>query len=332
MKNHTRIDTPLISVIALCYNHTQYCISALQSIYNQTYENLELILIDDSSSDNSVKLINDWIKTHPSLRIKFIAHKENKGICKSLNEAYSYTKGKYIAFLACDDLMMSEKLSKQIKYLKDTPSNIGLVYSDAIIIDENGNQLYDSWLSSRLVTKPYEGSVFKEVLKTKFLLLQSVLVKRTVFKNIGLFDESLTYEDYDVFLRISSKYSILYSNYISCKYRKIDKGTSKKAFSRHTESTIKILLKHREHKDLSIHKIIRFELNFLLLGALGADYQNTKKLMKKYPLENELYPFLKGLFNYQFIMKILHLPFKYRYKLYTLKKIINFFQNFSKSG
>ena len=78
---------PLVSIVALCYNHESYLKETLDSILNQTYKNIQLIIIDDCSKDNSISLIKNWIHKN-KVECVFIAHKENRGVCKSLMNLY----------------------------------------------------------------------------------------------------------------------------------------------------------------------------------------------------------------------------------------------------
>src|SRR6478672_5840202 len=107
------VDGPLVSVIALCYNHSRFVVECLESIRTQTYQPLHIILIDDQSKDNSVALIEEWIGTH-HVTCTFIKHTTNKGICKSLNEGLSLARGKYISIIATDDVWLPEKLEHQV--------------------------------------------------------------------------------------------------------------------------------------------------------------------------------------------------------------------------
>src|SRR6478672_722517 len=101
---------PTVSAIALCYNHERFVIDCLESIKAQSYRPLQLIITDDSSSDSSRETIQSWITRNASLDITFLAHTENKGICRTLNEALAVSRGKYISMVATDDQWQSKKL------------------------------------------------------------------------------------------------------------------------------------------------------------------------------------------------------------------------------
>ena len=102
------ISPPLVSIIALCYNQEEFLCETLESIKAQTYKNLELIIIDDCSTDQSVKKIESWIKAN-NHNCNFITNKENLGLVKSLNIAVKKCKGKYYSLIACDDIYLPKK-------------------------------------------------------------------------------------------------------------------------------------------------------------------------------------------------------------------------------
>lgn len=214
------MNEPLVSIISLCYNQAQFCINTLDSIYNQTYKNIELVLIDDCSIDNSVQCIKEWLAKHKSFNCVFIAHEKNKGICKSLNEALSHCKGEYICMIACDDIMFSDKTEHQVKLMMTLPDNYKVLYSDAELIDENGNLLPGKFISThRDFDEVPSGNIFNQLFAGNFIPAMSTMVRKNVFDAVGTYDENLIYEDYDMWLRIAYKYLFYFDSKISCQYR-----------------------------------------------------------------------------------------------------------------
>lgn len=127
---------PLISVVVPSYNHAKFIKEAIQSILNQTYQNFELIIIDDCSTDGSTELINTFVDS----RIYFEQLSENQGAVDSLNYAILKANGKYIALLNSDDVWVPEKLDKQVSFLEEN-KDIDIVFSDAMFINEYGEAL-----------------------------------------------------------------------------------------------------------------------------------------------------------------------------------------------
>src|SRR6187455_35784 len=104
------MNGPLVSVICLCYNQASFVREAVLSVIHQTYRDIELIIIDDASTDNSVEVISDVLKSHPS--IKFIPLKKNVGNCKAFNMGYRLSRGQYLIDLAADDVLLPARIER----------------------------------------------------------------------------------------------------------------------------------------------------------------------------------------------------------------------------
>jgi len=132
----------LVSIITPCYNSGKFIAETIKSVLNQTYQNWEMIIVDDCSTDNSVEMI----KTFNDKRIKLYINDRNKGAAISRNYALRKSKGKWIAFLDSDDLWYPDKLEKQIKFMKE--KNYYFSYTNYIEINE------DSIPNGKLITGP----------------------------------------------------------------------------------------------------------------------------------------------------------------------------------
>lgn len=246
---------PLITVIALCYNHAQYVIESLEGIRNQTYQPIDLIIMDDCSKDNSVEIINKWILEH-QIDCRFIPHQKNVGICKSLNEALTFAKGEFVAITATDDVWLADKLEQQIKIFQSHGPTLGVVYSDALQIDGKGQLLDGLFINShRTFSKMPEGNIFSTLIEGNFIPAPSVLIRRSCYDTVGKYDEELCYEDYEMWLRISRNYTFAFCPVISTKYRFLENSLSRKmskelSFQRH-ESDFKISKKFLEQEGLT---------------------------------------------------------------------------------
>ena len=126
-----------VSIVTPSYNSSQFISSTIQSVCLQTFTNWELIIVDDCSKDNSISIINEFIKKDP--RIKLILNDCNEGAAVSRNKAMAYATGKYIAFLDSDDLWEPFKLEKQITFMET--NNALLTYTSYMLIDEQSNPL-----------------------------------------------------------------------------------------------------------------------------------------------------------------------------------------------
>ena len=206
-------NKPLVTVICLCYNHADYVIEALESVHNQTYSNVELLIADDFSTDNSVKVIESWLKEHP--KIPFLVNKENLGNTKTFNKCLKLAKGEYIIDLAADDVLKIDCIANQLEgFKKTTYENVGLIYGNAELISENGNFINDYFKTDtnrkRLQSQP-TGDIYIGLLNGNNNLCSiSSLVKKAVFVSLNGYDENLAYEDYDFWIRASTIYNFDY--------------------------------------------------------------------------------------------------------------------------
>lgn len=212
--------TPLVSVICSCYNHSNYVEKTLDSVINQSYNNIQLIIIDDFSTDNSVFIIENWIKKRKQGIL--IKNEKNLGLTTSFNQAFSIVKGKYFIDLAADDLLLEHCIETQVNTFENIDNtNVGIVYGNATIYNENdtlGYNYYDQWPQKKITTTPKDGFIYKEILSHSNTICSiSALIKTAVFKNLGGYDSNLIYEDYDFWLRVSRTYFIIYIDNILVK-------------------------------------------------------------------------------------------------------------------
>ena len=236
-------DLPLVTIGAINYNNAKYVIETLESIKSQTYRNIELIIVDDCSTDKSFELIHDWLKTYKGI-CKVIAHEINLGVCATCNDVLRNASGEYISIIATDDIMLPEKIAKQVELLLKTNDDIGAVFSDAYLINEDSSLKKELFIQRyRKFDKVPSRFIYKDLLEGNFLPAMSVMVKKICYNDVGLFDVDLVFEDYDMWLRISKKYKFLYSDFIGVKYR-IRQNSLMSATKNWDTSTIRIFAKH----------------------------------------------------------------------------------------
>ncbi len=220
---------PLVSIGAVCYNQARFVVETLESIRKQTYPNIQLIIIDDCSTDNSVEVIQNWIDEH-HVDCEFVKHEVNLGVTKTCNDGLRRVKGKYYQLIACDDIMMPEKIEKQVEILNTSSDDVAMVFSDAELLVQDGLCYGKTFIQLfRQFKDTPSGWIFGELLEGNYIPAPSVLIKSEVIRQIGNYDEKIGYEDYDMWLRISAQYRIIFDSYISCKYRIHESNMSKKA-------------------------------------------------------------------------------------------------------
>jgi len=203
-------EQPLVTVIALSYNHASYITEALESVYNQTYSNIEVIVVDDASTDASAAVIETSIKGRS---IQFLRNESNAGNCKSFNKAYAVSKGKYIIDFALDDIMYPTRIEKQVALFQQSADRVGVVFTNVDLIDAAGNLLqthYPTFHHRSHVNKIPEGKVFDAVLSQYYINPISMMFKRAVVEQLNGYDETLAYEDFDFWIRSSRCFEYRY--------------------------------------------------------------------------------------------------------------------------
>jgi glycosyltransferase involved in cell wall biosynthesis len=213
---------PLVTVGVPCYNHARFVADSLDSIRAQEYANMQLIIVDDKSSDDSVNVIEKWIRQHQA-KVEFIKHGENQGICRTLNEMVSLAKGKYIAWLSSDDVWLPQKLREHVEMLERLPEAVGVVYSDAYQISEDGGRLPEMFIATqRQLLLPPEGRIFDALVEGNFIPGMTTLIRTRCFETVGGYDESLNFEDWEMWLRISQHFDFVFSKIPSALYRIVE--------------------------------------------------------------------------------------------------------------
>ncbi|KRB56887.1 glycosyltransferase [Flavobacterium sp. Root186] len=215
-------DKSIVSIICLCYNHEKFVLQSLLSALNQGYPFIELIIVDDFSTDNSREVIKNWIIDYPE--IQFIENETNLGSTKSFNKALKLAKGEYIIDLACDDILLPDCVSLQLKaFDKNRFKNLGVVYGNAELINEKG-AFYSYFFPvdefKKTIEKRETGDIYLSVISGgNSICSVSSMVKKSVFDDLQGYDENLAYEDLDLWIRASRKYDFDYIDEILIKKR-----------------------------------------------------------------------------------------------------------------
>ena len=240
-------NKPLVSIICLCYNHENYVIESLESVLKQTYKYIQLIVIDDASTDGSVAAIERFITSHPN--IQFIKQKSNIGNCSTFNNALKHANGEYIIDLAADDLLMPERVTQGINTFEEHDEDYAINFTDAAYIDKNGkfiNSHYSRNNTGELLEVVPQGTVFKEVLQTYFICSPTTMIKKGVLDQLNGYDESLAYEDFDLWVRVSRQWKFCYTDQVLVYKRVLSKSHGQQQYKKgntQMESTYQVCLK-----------------------------------------------------------------------------------------
>ncbi len=234
---------PLVTMIVLSYNHSRFILETLESVKAQTYKHTELIIVDDCSTDDSVAVIDRWLQEN-QIECTFIRHQRNQGICKSLNDALAVATGKYVSMIASDDVWLPDKIALQVEIMESQPDDVGVLYSDAFQMDEHGHSLHNTYHATywKLTEMP-QGEVLDTLLQGNFIPGPTALIRRCCYDEVGLYDENLPWEDWDMWMRIARRYSFLYSPTPSTKYRNHQKSLSHSDPVRMLKDSFKICAK-----------------------------------------------------------------------------------------
>lgn len=296
-------STPLVSVFVGVYNHAPYVRECLDSILNTKYPNLEVFVVNDASPDHSDEIIRGWVAEHPELDLTYILHSENQGLTSSLNEAIKLANGEFFCPIASDDVMLPNGINDRVRYLQEHPEKLA-VFADCHVIDTAGRTIFESGIE-RTSDAEFQKSdlTFDALIPYNIVFHWSVpgpvfMCRTETFSVVGLFNEALKVEDWDMYLRIAATGRLGYYNGYVAKYRIHETNWSRAADGKIKASFNPTLLE--DYGKTVSSNIRRFRgINALRLYAykFSLDYLNAKAGLKKGVL---------------FILKALTLGFSYR--------------------
>jgi alpha-1,3-rhamnosyltransferase len=238
LKDTMHRDLPLVSVIISCFNHEDYIQACIESVVRQTYPNIELIVFDDGSSDNSPVILGALAEKHGF----FYQAKENTGLSVTLNKALAIAKGKYINPLGSDDILMLDKIEKQVEFLEQH-DDISMLGGNILSIDEKG-----------VIIPKQKFTAYREVdFDGVFMNLKSgpsaptTMIRADVLREIGGYNPKNNLEDLYLWLKVThSGHKIAILNDVLAYYRIHGANTTKK-YRFMTESILDIFSDYQNH-------------------------------------------------------------------------------------
>lgn len=234
---------PLVSVIAIAYNHTPFIKEALASFFSQSYDHVELIILDDASKDDSVREIEKGIEGEDA---RFIKHGKNVGYTKTFNEGLKLAAGKYVIDFALDDVMLPEFIAKAVGALEKASERVGLVFSNADYIDQEGvvianhNELL---FEKKMLDSIPSGDVFQWVLKRYFICTPTMVMNKEMLLKLGGYDEGLAYEDFDLWVRASRYWHFTFLDEVNFQKRKLASSMSAERHQHHYNDQMESVFK-----------------------------------------------------------------------------------------
>jgi len=265
---------PLVSVICISYNHAPYIKEALESLFNQTYSNVEIIIADDASSDSSQDVIKELIAENTEIQTIF--HKSNCGYTSTFNRAFGKAKGKYLVDFALDDIMLPDFIEKSVERLEKVGEALGVSFSNANYINANSENIGDHNEILRkkdLIDEIPQGDIFEMTLKRYFICTPTMVIRKSVLDKLEGYDETLAYEDFDFWVRSSRFVGYTYIDEILVSKRKLTNSMSVQQYNHiHNLQLLSTLTvcKKALHlcKTRSEHKALAERVNFELRHCL----------------------------------------------------------------
>lgn len=204
-----RIAPPAVSVVIPSYNCEKYIAETISSVLAQTYGDLEVLVVDDGSTDNTRGIVSAF-----GSPVRLITQ-SNSGVCVARNRGAKEAKGEFICFMDHDDYWFSDKLALQIDAMSSHPE-CGVVFASFILWNQDATGSFPASNSFDLSQYPegedpeYSGWIYHQFLLDCWMLTSTAMFRREVFERCGTFDETLPYsEDWDLWLRISREYQFI---------------------------------------------------------------------------------------------------------------------------
>lgn len=217
-------NLPLVTVICNCYNHELYVWEALESVVKQSYTNIELIVINNGSTDESCDVIQNFVLQYPET--KFINLSKPISHNKAFNLAFKKSNGYFLIDLSADDKLLPDCIEKQVNFFVNQDENVGLIFGNAKNIDHSGNFINHYFavnemgkvLDQNLFTTSYES-----LLRGGLCMCSvSAMMRRKHFELLNGYNENLVFEDLDYWLRLSFDYEIAFLDHFLVEKRNLD--------------------------------------------------------------------------------------------------------------
>ena len=277
LTNIVDVKNPLVRIIMNCYNSDQFLKEAINSIYDQTYSNWEIIFWDNASTDDSSSIAQEY-----DHKLHYFCTNETSTLGAARNLAVQKASGKYVAFLDCDDIYLSDKLTQQVLLMES--ERCALSYGSAIVINEFSEHIDENKVSDKC------GNLLKPLLLHYEINMQSVMIRASIIEKENLFfDDLLKFSpDYDLFMRFAINHKICsISNYL-VKYRKTPGSLTNNSLDLiglEVEITLNKLKNNKDFPDelrLDLDKALRVAYFYKSLSCINkGNYKAARKLAIK---------------------------------------------------
>lgn len=281
-------NTDRVTVICIAFNHEKWIEKALISVLLQDYQNKELIVVDNGSKDKSPEIIKEWVKNNSEgISVKAIYKTEPEPYCQLFNEILSQVESQFVVDLSGDDYLYANHLSTSVGRLKLFP-DAAFSFSDATILDEDGKEtsFYQPGDYLELKELTERGRMYEVLIRRSYISAPSVVFNAKNLKQVGGYDATLTYEDFDIQLRLTRDFPLIFSDHIGVLKRKHDDSLSASQYRRYQSqmlpSTLRICEKIKEmnrssSEDEALKSRVLFELKHSLWSA---NFESAKGFAK----------------------------------------------------
>jgi glycosyltransferase involved in cell wall biosynthesis len=271
------MSNPLVSVIIPTYNTEKFIGEALNSVFSQSYRPIEVIVVDDGSTDNTEDIVKNYqtSKTSKTNETNLIyIYQENGGRASARNTGIRAARGKYVAFLDSDDLWTPGKVKKQVGIMEEN-KDIDFLFGDKQRFSDNGRIITSSMFKKQSYDKDFFGDSlfvrdsYRKLLRANFIPTGTVMMRSGCFDITGFFDEGIYAEDYEFWLRAALFINMAYANEL-WELERDREGSGSKNLKAVYLSKISSLEKHeREFND------IQKKLNIDFNSTICEHYRNT---------------------------------------------------------
>lgn len=241
--SHSDTKFPLVSVVIPNFNNGQYIAQCLESVLAQTYPHLEIVCIDDASTDDSINIIKRFMLEHRNIRL--IENKRNIGVSANRHRAILAAKGEYFTTLDGDDFYISpDKIKKELSKVRsfNTDNQNVIAFSDIRLVDQYGEELKPG-----IENNIKQGDIFEEIFLRQCLIPRDYLMSKKLYIELEGFDSKIPlYEDWDLKVRLAKKYHFVYSGVPGIGYRRHGNGLSSADKSKHVEWLCYIYIKNKK--------------------------------------------------------------------------------------
>lgn len=233
-----------IALIVLSYEHAAYvdqCLESVAVLASNEYP-IDVLFLDSHSVDGSSERAVEWFQRIPELRVAVTTAR--LGVCASLNVALETLTADYVAMISADDWWDPLGLASLLRVAASSPTTTAVVYGDAELVSQQGVPLGETLLGRKLGDiDPPSGQVFAALVPGNFVPAMATVVRTAALRSVGGYDESLTYEDWDMWLRLARDYEFMHVPQVVAYYRQVP-GSLGASLFRNDWTNARILLKH----------------------------------------------------------------------------------------